>query len=694
MSRNPWLALDASTPPGRRARELRQDWEHFVTEGQVNGVRGPVAASWQRSLDAGIDPAGSSLAPVAADRAEAIARWDVHPLSGVGDLILDQLGSVAAQSEHLIVVSDASGLLLQVEGDARVRSRAADSMNFTEGALWSETGAGTNAIGTALAADHAVQIFATEHFVEVVQAWTCSAAPVHDPATGELLGVIDLTGLQKHVHPDSLLLAVRAARAVEGYLRERLEERDNQLRARYEARLAGRSGRRALVSPTGRVVADLAGGWLGGVRVELPAGGGELILPSGVRAVAEPVGDGEALVMRDLGPTATLRRPPRRELRMLGDEQAALRRLATTVARDVSPEDIFKAVAAEIGPLLGAEDAAVNRYEPDHTARVVACSGDWVADIDADAPIELDDSLAITAVFRTGRSARVEHHDYSSARGALPAYLRRTRVCSAVASPITVGGRLWGALAASSNVKPLPADAEQRLANLAELVAVVIANAQHRADLSASRARLVVAADEARRRIQRDLHDGAQQRLIDTVLALKLARKELGDAIGPVVELVDEALAQAEQANGELRELAHGILPGALSTGGLRAGIESLVSRSALRVTVDVTVDVTSDRFPAPLEATAYFIIAEALTNAVKHAQATHARIGAAIDEGRLRLEVRDDGIGGARMNGSTGLLGLRDRAAAVNGTLWFESPPGRGTRVAAVLPIAAAPAA
>jgi signal transduction histidine kinase len=690
MTRNPWLAVDASTPPAARARELREEWERFVTEGRMNGVRAPVADSWRRSLDAGVDPAGTRLAPLAADRAEALARWDVHPLSAAADLISHRLGGIAAQSEHLIVVSDSSGVLLQVEGDAGVRSRAADSMNFTEGAVWSETGAGTNAIGTALAADHAVQIFATEHFVEVVHAWTCAAAPVHDPETGELLGVIDLTGLEKHVHPDSLLIAVRAARAVEGYLRERLEERDSQLRARYEESIAGGSGRRALVSPTGRLVADLAGGWLGGTRFELPVGGGELTLPSGVRAVAEPVGDGEAMVMRDLGETAMLQRPSRGELRVLGNERAALRRLATAVARDVSPKDVFDAVAAEIGPLLGAENAAVMRYEPDYTARVVAWSGDWGVEIDVDAPVELDDSLAITAVFRTGRSARVDNHDYSGARGAIPGYLHRSHVRSAVASPISVDGHLWGALVSATKPEPLPADAEERLANIAELVAIVIANAEHRAELTASRARVLAAADDARRRVQRDLHDGAQQRLVGTVLALTLARQELGDATGPVVELVDEALAQARQASGELRELVHGILPGALTRGGLRAGIESLVSRIRLQVTIEIT----RERFPAALEATAYFIVAEALTNVVRHAHATSAHVAAAVDEGRLRLEVRDDGIGGARMNGSSGLLGLRDRAAAVNGTLWFESPPGQGTRVAAALPIAAAQAA
>jgi hypothetical protein len=200
----------------------------------------------------------------------------------------------AEVSRHLIVVSDAHGVLLQLEGNSRVRSLAADSMNFTEGALWSEEGAGTNAIGTALAADHALQIFATEHLNEVVQAWTCSAAPVHDPETGALLGVIDLTGLKNVVHPDSLAVAMTTARAVEGYLRWRLQEGDDRLRARYEARITGGADRRALVTPTGRLVAGDSSGWWGGTRLELPPGGGELVLPSGVRAVAEPVGQDEA----------------------------------------------------------------------------------------------------------------------------------------------------------------------------------------------------------------------------------------------------------------------------------------------------------------------------------------------------------------------------------------------------------------
>src|SRR5437588_2536580 len=208
---NPWLAIDAATPPARRASELGRAWERFLSGDSVNGVRSPVADSWQRSLDAGVDPSGGRLAAVVADRADASAHWQAHPLAQAAPLIHDCLGSVARESEQLIVVSDATGMLLALEGDARTRSLAADSMNFTEGALWSESSAGTNAIGTALAADHALQIFATEHFVEPVQEWTCSAAPIHDPETGELIGVIDLTGLKKHAHPRSLAIVMNAA---------------------------------------------------------------------------------------------------------------------------------------------------------------------------------------------------------------------------------------------------------------------------------------------------------------------------------------------------------------------------------------------------------------------------------------------------------------------------------------------------
>jgi signal transduction histidine kinase len=687
MPANPWLAFDPACPPALRARDVRRDWEEFLSRGRVEAVRSPVADSWHRSVEAGVEPNGSRLAPAVADRDETLARWEAHPLREAAPLIRERLATIADESEHLIVVSDAAGMLLQLEGNARVRSHAADSMNFTEGALWSERGAGTNAIGTALAADHAMQIFATEHFMEVVQAWTCSAAPVRDPETGRLLGVIDLTGLQKNLHPESLAVVIATARAVEAHLRSRLEERDGLLRTRYQKLIMSGDGRRALVAPTGWLVADDSGGWLRGARLELPPGGGELILPSGERAFAEPVGHEEAFIVREVGGARTRRRDPSDELRMLADEQAALRRLATAVAQGASPAEIFVAVAEQIGPLIGTDDAAVVRFDPDHAATLVAGVGQCVDELRAGTRVQLDDSLVITDVFRTGRSARVDGRDYSVASGPVADYMRRAGNRSAVASPIVVGGRLWGAMVASTKRQPLPADTEERMANFTELVGIVIANAESRAELTASRARVVAAGDEARRRIQRDLHDGAQQRLVSTVVALKLARRELADAGGPAVDLVDEALAHAESAHRELRELAHGILPAALSRGGLSAGIEALVSR----VDLPVAVEVTAERLPAALEATAYFIVAEALTNAVKHAHAGGARIAAIVDGGMLRLEVRDDGIGGARSNGTPGLLGLRDRAAALNGCLRIDSPPGEGTVIAATLPISGA---
>jgi PAS domain S-box-containing protein len=374
----------------------------------------------------------------------------------------------------------------------------------------------------------------------------------------------------------------------------------------------------------------------------------------------------------------------RDDLRMLADEQAALRRVATLVARGVAPAEVFAAVADEVGRQFGADDAAVARFESDGAAILVAGRGPNLGQLPVGTRWELDDVVATTGVFRTGRAARVDEGDFRGAAGPAAAALRELGVRSMIASPVIVEGRLWGTLFVLTHRAPLPGDAEERMASFTELVATGVANADSRAELAASRARVVAAADEARRQIVRDLHDGAQQRLVQVVVTLKLARRAQGATSGPEVELVDEALEHAERATTELRDLAHGVLPAALSSGGLRAGIETLVSR----VRLPVSVDVTAERLPPALEATAYFIVAEALTNAVKHAQAESARIAAVVDGGALRLEVRDDGIGGARTGGSSGLVGLGDRAAALNGTLRVESPPGAGTVIAATLPI------
>jgi signal transduction histidine kinase len=238
-------------------------------------------------------------------------------------------------------------------------------------------------------------------------------------------------------------------------------------------------------------------------------------------------------------------------------------------------------------------------------------------------------------------------------------------------------------VAASLRSSPLPAASESRIAEFTELVATAISNMQARSDLAASRARIVAATDDERRRVVRDLHDGAQQRLVHTVVTLKMARRALEDEGEAVPVLVTEALENAEAATGELRELAHGILPSVLTRGGLRAGVVALASRTPIPVDVEVCVD----RFPPPVEATAYFVVAEALTNVAKHSRARRAAVVGRVEEGALQLEIQDDGIGGAERDGS-GLLGLADRLAVLDGTLRVESPPDGGTLVAAAIPV------
>jgi signal transduction histidine kinase len=242
---------------------------------------------------------------------------------------------------------------------------------------------------------------------------------------------------------------------------------------------------------------------------------------------------------------------------------------------------------------------------------------------------------------------------------------------------------MWGALTTSPPSLLLPVDGETRLAPFAELVAAAIANAQNRAKLTASRARVVATADETRRRLQRDVHDGAQQRLVHTIIALKLALQAVR-AGEPPADLLDEALVNAERANRELRDIAHGILPASLTRGGLGVALDWLVDN----LPVEVDLRVTVPRLPAAVETTAYFIVAEAITNVVKHSRATRASVDVDVEDGTLVLEVRDDGVGGADPSGGTGLTGLFDRVEASAGTMTVVSERQAGTTVRATLPL------
>jgi signal transduction histidine kinase len=285
-------------------------------------------------------------------------------------------------------------------------------------------------------------------------------------------------------------------------------------------------------------------------------------------------------------------------------------------------------------------------------------------------------------VLRTGRPARID--DYTNAAGSLGTQIRDLGVRSAVGCPIVVGGRLWGALVARSRqAEPLPANTESRIAEFSELVATAIANIEARSELAASRARIVAATDEERRRVVRDLHDGAQQRLIHTIITLTAALRAVQNGEEGAPALMTEALDHAKQATVELRELAHGILPAILTHRGLGAGVEALASRMPVPVEIGVSVD----RLPGAVEATAYFVVAEALTNVAKHAHAGHVEVTARIEDAALAVQVRDDGVGGARPDGS-GLIGLADRLAVLDGRLRVESPADGGTLVAADIPL------
>jgi signal transduction histidine kinase len=367
----------------------------------------------------------------------------------------------------------------------------------------------------------------------------------------------------------------------------------------------------------------------------------------------------------------------------LAEEQAALRRVATLVASDVPNSEVFDAVTREVGQLFGAELARMERFEPDGTVTALAAwsrSGD--ARLAVGTRFELEGASIAAQVRETGRPARVD--SFVGASGPIAQEARELGIRSSVGSPIVVGGRVWGVIAASTRRDtPFPPDTEARIGNFTELIGTAVSNAEARAEIVASRARLVTAGDEARRRVVRNLHDGAQQRLVHTIITLKLARRAREGEAETAMELVAEALEAAEQANSELRELAHGLLPSILSRGGLSAGVEALVER----VRVPVEVDVTTDRFAPEIEASAYFVVAEALTNLAKHSGAEHASVAARVDVGTLHVEVRDDGVGGASPEGS-GLLGLNDRLAALGGQLRVESPPGHGTRIVAALPL------
>jgi signal transduction histidine kinase len=381
--------------------------------------------------------------------------------------------------------------------------------------------------------------------------------------------------------------------------------------------------------------------------------------------------------------TSRLRRTALESAR-LSEEQSALRRIATLVAQSAPPSEVFEAVTREVGLLCDADLARMERYEEDGTVTGVAAWSRVPVQLAVGTRFTLAGPSIARQVRETGGPVRVA--SFTGATGAIAQEARGVGIRSSVGCPIIVAGHLWGVIAASTKTnEPFPPNTEAQIAGFTELVATAVANAESRAELAASRARLVAATDETRRRLERDLHDGTQQRLVSLALKLRLAADTVPAELPALRAELDQILEEATEAVQELRELSRGIHPAILSKGGLGPALRTLARRSA--ISVDMRVD-TESRYPPTVEVAAYYVVAEGLTNATKHAGPSRVEVLVDEQDSALRVCIRDDGAGGADPLRGSGLIGLRDRIEALGGSIEVASPVGHGTTIQVVLPL------
>jgi signal transduction histidine kinase len=370
------------------------------------------------------------------------------------------------------------------------------------------------------------------------------------------------------------------------------------------------------------------------------------------------------------------------KLQRLVGEQAALRRVATLVASGAPPEQVFQLVTEEVCLLLGLRTAVLHRFEGDRLSTIVGKFGAPTGPFELGNTVELEVGTALE-VQETGAPAR---SDYRTLAGSGAVELRALGFVGAVGVPITVAGATWGALVvALKEDEGLPLETEHRLQAFAELVGLAVASADARDELAASRLRIVEASDTERRRLERNLHDGAQQRLVSLSVGLRLAQARLRASPDDAETLLETASEELGEALTELRELAQGLHPAVLTERGLAPALEVLAARAPLDVELGVDL---AERLPEHVETAAYYTVSEALANVVKHADACSAAVRVAGGGGQIVVEIADDGAGGADAERGSGLRGLRDRVETLDGELLIDSPPGRGTVVRAELPV------
>ena len=373
----------------------------------------------------------------------------------------------------------------------------------------------------------------------------------------------------------------------------------------------------------------------------------------------------------------------------LAEQQAALRRVATLVARGVAPAEIYPTAVAELSRGLRVQNVTLLQYTQDGAHVVVGArdeNGDPILPKGEFMPLEGDNVAAL--IFRSRAPARLDTYD--GATGPTAERIRGLGLKSAVGAPIIVDGRMWGALiVGSAKNQRLSTDTEYRIRDFAYLISIAIANAETRAELTASRARIVTTADQARRRFERDLHDGAQQRVVSLGLEVRGVEASVPPDQPALREQVAHIGTGLTAIAADLREISRGIHPAILSRGGLGPGIKALARRSTVPVALDLNIDC---RLPEHVEVAAYYVVAEALTNAAKHAQASEIRVRVTTDGGDLHLDISDDGVGGAVVGGGSGLIGLKDRVEALSGRLDIVGPPEGGTRLIATIPLGVEP--
>jgi signal transduction histidine kinase len=383
--------------------------------------------------------------------------------------------------------------------------------------------------------------------------------------------------------------------------------------------------------------------------------------------------------------TAIANAESREALERLAEEQAALRRVATLVAKGEPAAVVFTAVCDEVAHLLGEGLAGVGRFATDRPAITVVGLTASVDDIQIGKSVTITEETAVGLVYATGRSARVDRVDWSTAHSQMGRIAGRQALVCLVSSPIIVEGQLWGAVSAMARTKPLPSDTEQRLKRFSELIALAIANTESRTELAASRRRIVTAADDARRRIERNLHDGTQQRLVSLGLSIRAAEADVPPELGSLRSQLSKIATGIADATAELQEISRGIHPANLAQNGIGAALRTLARRSPIPVDVEVATDA---RLPEPVEVAAYYAASEALTNAAKHARATRVDVSLRWRDDDVLLSISDDGIGGADPACGSGLVGLIDRVTALGGAFDIQSVPGAGTRITAEFPL------